>query len=47
MRDGRYSLRLEELTARVLPRSPFEAPSLGPLPTADAFDRQTLRELVA
>lgn len=33
MRDGRPALRLEELSPRILPRSPFEAPSLGPPPT--------------
>ena len=32
MSGGRYTLRLEELAERVLPRSPFEAPSLGPPP---------------
>lgn len=36
MRDGRYVLRFEELSARVLPRSPFEAPSLGSPPAAGA-----------
>jgi hypothetical protein len=36
MRDRRYTMRLEELTARVLPRSPFEAPSLGPPPAPGA-----------
>ncbi|MBN9120535.1 MAG: hypothetical protein J0I06_15515 [Planctomycetes bacterium] len=47
MRDGRYTLRLEELTPRVLPRSPFEAPSLGPPPApgADAVWVGTVDEL--
>lgn len=36
MRDGRLALRLEELSPRVLPRSPFEAPSLGPPPTGES-----------
>ena len=36
MRDRRCTLRLEELGERVLPRSPFEAPSLGPPPAPGA-----------
>jgi hypothetical protein len=36
MSDGRYTLRLEELGERVLPRSPFEAPSLGAPPAPGA-----------
>src|SRR5439155_22471375 len=47
MRDRRYAMRLEELAERVLPRSPFEAPSLGPppAPSADAVWVGTVDEL--